>query len=80
MTDNELQELVARAQAAFDSLTPSKKLRHRYMQKRSFVRGMCSSNTSYKDHCEATERLMPHEAVLTDTQIGLILAGEPHAA
>lgn len=72
----ELSELIARAQAKFDSLTPSQKLRHRYMQKRSFARGMCPDLSNYRDHCEAVERLMPHEATLTDTEIGLILAGE----
>lgn len=72
----DLQELIARAQAKFDSLTPSQKLRHNYMQRRSFARGMCPDSSDYKTHCDAVERLMPHEAVLTDTQIGLILSGE----
>lgn len=76
LSDVDLQELVARAQAHFDRLTPSQKLRHRYMQKRSFTRGMCPSDSDYKTHCDAVERLMPHEATLTDTQIGLVLAGE----
>ena len=78
LSDIDIRELVARAQAAFDSLTPSQKLRHRYMQKRSFTRGMCPTKSDFKLHCEAVERLMPHEAVLSDTQIGLILAGESH--
>ena len=78
MTESDLKELVARAQAHFDSLTPSQRLRHRYMQKRSFIRGMCPSKSDFKTHCEAVERIMPHEATLTDTQIGLILVGEPH--
>lgn len=74
----DLTELVARAQASFDKLTPSQKLRHRYMQRRSFARGMCSSSTPYDVHCAAVERKMPHEVGLTDTQIGLILVGESH--
>ena len=61
----DLQQLVARAQARFESLSPSQKLRHRYMQRRSFAR-------SFGDGPE-----MPHETKLTDSQIGLILAGEP---
>lgn len=76
MSELDLKELVARAQAHFESLTPSQRLRHRYMQRRSFTRGMCPSKSDYKAHCDAVERFMPHEATLTDTQIGLILAGE----
>jgi len=62
----DLSELVARATAAFDRLTPSQKLRHRYMQRRSFARAFGNAAA------------WPHEATLTDTQIGLILVGEPH--
>lgn len=61
-----------------DALSPSGKLRHRYMQKRSFARGMCSSSTPYAAHCANVDKLMPDEAVLTDTQIGLILVGEKY--
>lgn len=71
-----MAELVARANAAFASLTPSQQLRHRYMQRRSFARGMCASSTPYDVHCAAVDNLMPHEAGLSDVQIGLILAGE----
>lgn len=78
LSEVDLRELVSRAQAHFDSLTPSQKLRHRYMQKRSFTRGMCPSKSDFKAHCEAVERLMPHEATLTDAQIGLILVGEKY--
>ena len=62
-----LQELVARANARYDSLTDSQKLRHRYMQRRSFAIGMCSSSV---------DKRMPHESQLSDAQIGLILVGE----
>lgn len=64
----DLQELVARANARFEHLSPSQKLRHRYMQRRSFARSFGA--------CAEVERRMPHEARLTDTQIGLILAGD----
>lgn len=76
MSEADLKELVNRACAAFDALSPSQKLRHQYMQKRSFVRGMGSSKTPYDVHCANVDKLMPHEATLTDTQIGLILTGE----
>jgi hypothetical protein len=70
--------LVARSLAAFAKLTPSQKLRHRYMQRRSFARGACSNTTPYATHCANVDARMPHETVLSDTQIGLILVGEPH--
>lgn len=71
----DLQELVKRAVAVFDALSPSQKLRHRYMQRRSMARGSGSDTTSHDVHCAAVEQRMPHEAGLTDTQIGLILVG-----
>jgi hypothetical protein len=67
---NDLQELVDRAQAVFDALTPSQKLRHRYMQRRSFARSFGPGDV---------DKRMPHESTLTDTQIGLILIGEQWA-
>lgn len=70
----DLDDLVKRATAAFDRLTPSQQLRHRYMQRRSFARGMGASSTPHDVHCAAVDRLMPHEVTLTDAQIGLILA------
>ncbi len=57
----DLDELVKRATAAFERLTPSQQLRHRYMQRRSFARAFGG-------------RDMPHHVTLTDAQIGLILA------
>jgi hypothetical protein len=76
VTEAELKELVARAQAHFDALSPSARLRHNYMQRRSFARGMCSDTTEYATHCANVDKTMPHEMTLTDTQIGLILTGE----
>lgn len=73
---NSIVALIAAAQAKFDSLSPSQKLRHNYMQRRSFARGMGSDTTAYEVHCANIDKLMPHESTLTDLQIGLILAGE----
>ncbi len=75
----DLAELVQRATARFEALMPSQKLRHRYMQRRSFARGMGSSRTPYAEHCANVDKRMPHESTLTDTQIGLILVGEAWA-
>lgn len=72
----DLAEMARAARARFDALPPSQKLRHLYMQRRSFVRGMGPSNVPYLTHCANVERRMPHESTLTDTEIGLILAGE----
>lgn len=74
----DIAELVARANAHFAALSPSQKLRHRYMQRRSFARGMCSSSTPYETHCAGVDARMPHEAGLSDVEIGLILVGESH--
>lgn len=75
MTDADLRELVDRAQAAYDAMTPSQKLRHDYMQRRSFTRGMCPWGRDFEEYCAEVEKNMPHESKLTDTEIGLILAG-----
>lgn len=58
----DLAALVARATAAYDALSPSQKLRHRYMQRRSFAKW--------------AGREMPDEVGLSDAQIGLLLIGE----
>ena len=75
MTDAELRELASRAQAFYDALSPTAKLRHDYMQRRSFVRGMCPEERDYNAWCDRVDEAMPHEKFLTDTEIGLILAG-----
>lgn len=61
----DLAELTQRARARYDLMTPSQKLRHRYMQRRSFAKSFGKVDR------------MPHEATLSDAQIGLILLGEP---
>jgi len=58
---NDLAELVQRAQARFEALSPSQKLRYRYMQRRSFARSFGG-------------REMSHEVVLSDDQIQAELA------
>lgn len=75
MTEDELRALVDAAKARYDSLPPSEKLRHDYMQRRSFVRGMCPEECNYEAWCDRVDDTMPHEKFLTDTEIGLILAG-----
>lgn len=75
MTEDELKDLVVKAQAVYDALPPSAKLRHDYMQRRSFVRGMGPEERDYQSWCDQVDDAMPHERFLTDTEIGLILAG-----
>ena len=75
MTEAELRELVNAAQARYDALMPTDRLRHDYMQRRSFVRGMCPEERNYEAWCDRVDETMPHEKFLTDTEIGLILAG-----
>lgn len=74
MTDAELRALVDAAQARYDALSPSQRLRHDYMQRRSFVRGMCPEEREYLSWCDRVDETMPHERDLTDADIGLILA------
>lgn len=59
MTDTELRELVAAAQARYDALDPYQKLEHDWEQRRSFVRGMCADNQDYAEWCNVVDRLMP---------------------
>ena len=73
MTGDELRELAAEAIAAYNALTPSQKLRHDYMQRRSFARGMGASATPHDIHCANVDKHMPHESELTDAEIGLVL-------
>jgi hypothetical protein len=70
----DLDALVKRAQANFDAFTPSQKLRHRYMQRRSWAYSCCTTRACH----DYLGQRWPHEAVLTDTQIGLILVGEKY--
>lgn len=76
MTADELRALADKARAAYEAMTPSQKLRHDYMQRRSFVRGMCPSHRNYEEYCAGVDKRMPHESILTDAQIGLILMGK----
>lgn len=52
----DLDDLVKRATTAFERLTPSQQLRHRYMRRRHFARAFGGPD-------------MPHELTLTDAQI-----------
>lgn len=76
MRGDELKALADKARATYDAMTPSQKLRHDYMQRRSFARGMCPSHRDYEEYCAGIDKRMPDEKHLTDAQIGLILMGK----
>ena len=59
MTEAELKELIRKAQDAYDAMTPEQKAHHDWEQRRSFVRGMCSSKQDYGEWCKLVDRLMP---------------------
>lgn len=73
MTSEELQKLVVEANARYSALTPNQKMRHDYMQRRSFVRGSCPSSRDYAEWCAIVDKAMPDEKSLTDGQIAAIL-------
>jgi hypothetical protein len=76
VTSEELLDLAAKAQSAYDAMTPSQKLRLDYMQRRSFARGMAPWKTNFTSYCAAVDEMMPDEKVLTDAEIGLALIGK----
>lgn len=76
MTEAELKDLATKAHATYNALSSSQKLRHDYMQRRSFARGMCPDNRDFVDHCMHIDEVMPHEGNLTDAEIGLIFMGK----
>lgn len=51
MTGAELKELAAKAQAAYDTMTPLQKMQHDLAQRRSFMRGSCPSARNYDEWC-----------------------------
>jgi hypothetical protein len=59
MTKTELKELVAAAEARYQTLSPAEKARHDHEQRRSFVRGMCPSRLDYNEWCEMVDRVIP---------------------
>lgn len=61
---SDLTELVKRANARIDALSPSERLRHRYMQRRSFKQAFGDASG------------MPHEVTLSDAEVGLLLCGD----
>lgn len=75
MVEADLKALIEAAQGRYDALSPSERLRHDYMQRRSFVRGMCPEARDYDAWCNRIDEAMPHEKFLTDTEIGLISLG-----
>lgn len=77
MKDDDLALLAAKAVETYEAMTPSQKLRHDYMQRRSFARGMCPTGRDFTDYCAEIDKRMPDEKHLTDAEIGLILIGKP---
>lgn len=76
LTEERLRELVERANAAYEAMTPSQKLRHDYEQRRSFAKGMCPWKRDFAEYSAEVDKLMPPESTLTDAQIGLALLGK----
>ena len=59
MKTSELRELVAKAQARYDAMTPEQQAHHDHEQRRSFVRGMCPDNRDYAEWCKVVDRQIP---------------------
>lgn len=55
----ELTELIAKARAAYEAMTPEQQDHHDYEQRRSFVRGMCPSKRNYAEWCRSVDRILP---------------------
>lgn len=53
------QELVAKAEAAYQALSPEQKAHHDLSQRRSFLRGMCPGTTDYAEWCKVVDRVIP---------------------
>lgn len=62
----DLDALVKRATARFEAMTPSQKLRCRYMQRRVFAKAFGGLE-------------LPHEITLSDAEIGLLMSGQVYA-
>lgn len=54
-----ITDLIARAVAAYEAMTPEQKVAHDYEQRRSFVRGMCPSNRDYDLWCKTVDKILP---------------------
>jgi hypothetical protein len=59
MTEDELKQLVACAQAKYMAMTPQEKADHDHEQRRSFVRGMCPDDQDYVEWCNLVDRMIP---------------------
>lgn len=71
-----LKEMIEKASAITKAFNASERLRHDYMQRRSFARGMCPRNRDFVEHCKSVDELMPDEKNLSDAEIGLVLLGK----
>lgn len=63
MIEEKLKALIAKAQAAYEAMTPEQKADHDYAQRRSFVRGMCPNRMNFDEWCEHVDRLLPLKRV-----------------
>jgi hypothetical protein len=77
MTAEELRRLAAEASDRYRAMPASQRLRHDYMQRKSFAKGMASDASDYEKHCHRVDERMPDPDGLTDAQIGLILINSP---
>jgi hypothetical protein len=77
MQDAELRQRAKDANDRYNGMSASQRLRHDYLQRRSFARGMCADSQDYERHCARIDERMPDPESLTDAQIGLILNNSP---
>lgn len=75
MTEAELKELAKKAEERFQALDPRQKLRHLYLQRKSFARGMAPTKANYEEYCKIIDEKMPDPDLLSDAEIGLVLLG-----
>ena len=59
MTETELKQLIAYAQASYNLMNPREKAHHDHEQRRSFVRGMCPDSRDYNEWCKLVDRMIP---------------------
>lgn len=77
MNGEELRKLAKAASDRYHAMPASERLRHDYLQRKSFAKGMCPDHGDYEAHSKLIDERMPDPATLTDAQIGLILNNSP---
>lgn len=58
-TNDDLISLIKKSVEAYTALSPEEKTKHDYAQRRSFVRGMCPSDTPLETWSKAVDDLLP---------------------